>query len=95
MNKNILKNQEISGLQATKFFKTETTETVLISLQKGTMFPTHTSPKETLLVVLEGIIDFYIDDKIINLSTQEVYCFPEDVAHHVIAQEDAKFLIIR
>lgn len=95
MDINTIKNTNIEGLNASKIFKTATTETLLITLQKGTTFPTHTSPKETLLVVLEGEIDFYIDNKTINLSAQQVYAFPEEVKHYVIAQSDAKFLIIR
>lgn len=95
MDKNIIKDASIKGLTASKFFKTATTETILITLQKGTTFPTHTSPKETLLVVLEGVIDFYINDEVVNLTAQQVYTFPKEVEHHVIAQKDAKFLIIR
>lgn len=90
-----IKNTLINGLNASKIFKSETTETLLITLEKDTVFPTHVSPKETLLIVLEGAIDFYINDKTIHLTSLQLYTFPDYVEHYVIALKDAKFLIIR
>lgn len=88
-------NTKIKGLQVAKIFKSQSTETLLISLEKGTLFPTHTSPKITLLVVLEGYIDFHIDNKIIPLAKHQMYTFEKDMQHYVTANENAKFLIIR
>lgn len=95
MNKNAIIDTAINGLHVSKIFKTENTETLLIAIEKGTTFPTHTSPKETLLVVLEGSINFYIEEDNILLETQQVYTFSKEVAHYVTANENSKFLIIR
>jgi len=95
MNKNTIIERGSEGLNVSNIFKTDTTETLLISIEKGTVFPTHTSPKDTLLVVLEGNINFYIEEECIQLATQQVHPFSKDAAHYVTANENSKFLIIR
>ncbi len=95
MNTNRIIEANINGLQVSKIFETATTETLLITLEKGKLFPTHTSPKETFLVVLNGSINFHIENKMIALAQHEVYTFKKDVEHHVTANDDSKFLIIR
>ena len=95
MNKNTIIDTEVNGLNVSNIFKTESTETLLIAIEKGTTFPTHTSPKDTLLVVLEGSINFYIDKENILLESQQVYTFSKEVAHYVTANKNSKFLIIR
>ena len=95
MNKNTILETVVKDLNVSKIFKTESTETLLISLEKGATFPTHTSPKEALLVVLKGSINFFIEGQNILLETQQVYTFTKDVAHYVTANENTKFLIIR
>lgn len=92
---NTIIDTPIKGLNVAKIFKSDSTETLLISLEKGTLFPTHTSPKSTFLVVLEGNIDFHINNEIINLSKQQSYTFEKELDHHVTANENSKFLIIR
>lgn len=95
MNKNTIIETPVKGLNVSNIFKTESTETLLITLEKGTTFPTHTSPKDTMLVVLEGSINFHIKTENILLETQQVYTFSKDVAHYVTANNNSKFLIIR
>ncbi len=95
MNTNTIIKAEVSGLHASQLFKSETTETLLITLEKNKLFPKHTSPKETLLVVLEGSINFHIQHKMIALDQHEVYTFHADIEHHVTANKNSKFLIIR
>lgn len=95
MNKNIIIETEIKGLKASKIFTTETTETVLITLEKDALFPTHTSPKNTLLIVLKGKIDFLIENIVITLTEHQTHTFEKNIEHRVIAHENSKFLIIR
>ena len=95
MNKNTITETKIGGLKASKIFSSEITETLLITLEKDKLFPTHTSPRTTLLVVLEGKIDFHIENKILTLAHHQTYTFEKDIEHYVTALEDAKFLIIR
>ena len=95
MDKNIIIETEINGLKASKIFTSDSTETLLITLEKDKLFPTHTSPRTTLLVVLEGEIDFHIENKTINLAKHQTYAFEKEIEHHVTAPKDSKFLIIR
>ena len=92
---NIIIKTPIKGLNVAKIFKSDSTETLLISLEKSTLFPKHTSPKSTFLVVLEGNIDFHINNETINLLKHHSYTFEKDREHYVTANENAKFLIIR
>ena len=85
----------IKGLNVAKIFKSDSTETLLISIEKNKLFPTHTSPKSTFLVVLEGDIDFHINQETINLGQHQTYTFDKELEHHVTANQNSKFLIIR
>lgn len=95
MNKNIILETEIKGLKASKIFTSESTETLLIVLEKDKLFPTHISPKTTLLVVLNGKIDFHIENKTITLAAHQTYVFEKNIEHYVTAHDNSKFLIIR
>lgn len=95
MNINIIKDKEIKGLQVSKIFNSDSTETLLITLEKDKIFPTHTSPKTTLLVVLKGKIDFHIENKTVTLAKHQIYTFEKNIEHYVTAHISSKFLIIR
>lgn len=95
MDANFINEAAYKSLSVNKLFNNSTAETILITLEKGAVFPEHTSPKDTLLVVLTGAIDFYIEGKVISLSANQLYSFKKEVPHHVIAIKDSKFLIIR
>lgn len=95
MNTNLIIENKVKGLQVSKIFESETTETLLITLEKGKLFPTHTSPKDAFLVVIEGFINFHIENKMIELEKHEIYSFKKDVEHYVTANKNSKFLIIR
>lgn len=83
------------GLTVKVISKTETCETLLITLEKGASFPEHTSPRDALLVVLEGTIVFSISGQEFLIEEYQSFTFPALEKHHVLAKEDTKFLIIR
>jgi len=82
-------------LSIQKVMKSKDTETLLISLENGHLFPEHSTPKPTLLIVLEGRIAFHIQNEQIVLHAMEIFNIPQDVPHHVLGLSNAKFLIIR
>lgn len=90
-----IKTQPINGLQVRKPVKNETLELLSITLEKGTILPEHTSPRDAILVVLEGSLEFHIDGKSFSLGPFEDFSFPREVVHSVEAREDCRFLIIR
>ena len=90
-----IKNTAYEGLKVQKLWTNGTAETLLITMGEGVDFPQHTSPRDALLVVLEGTIEFRIQDAQIPLSTWDKYNFPAEVPHEVYARTPSKFLIIR
>lgn len=92
---NYITNTKTKGLTVKKMFTNSTSEVILITLEKDAVFPEHTSPKDALLVVLEGTINFYIENNTMLLNTNQVYSFKKEIQHHVIAKENSKFLIVR
>lgn len=92
---NTIKDQQYKQLQVQRLVKTDTVEILGISLEKGAIFPEHTSPTEAQLIVLEGKINFNIEGKIYVLGKHQHFSFPKEVEHWVSADENAKFLIVR
>lgn len=94
INKQIA-TQEVSALKIEKVFMNAAFEVRSITMEKGTIFPEHTSPLEALLILLEGAIAFHIEGQAYPLQQQESLHFPPNTAHWVEAMEDSKFLLIR
>lgn len=92
---NTIRNSAFEGLTVKVVTKTATCETLLITLEKGASFPEHTSPRDALLVMLEGTIVFSIAEQEFLIEAQQSFTFPALEKHHVLAKENAKFLIIR
>jgi quercetin dioxygenase-like cupin family protein len=83
------------GLKVQKLWTCDTAETLLITMDEGVDFPQHTSPRDALLVVLQGNIEFKIQKKNIMLTKWDAFNFPAEEAHEVHAHSPSKFLIIR
>jgi len=92
---NTIVNQTFDGLQIKKLVKNEKIEILSISLAKGAIFPTHESPVDANLIVLEGNIAFYLEENPILLKAQQKFSFQKHKEHWVEAMEDSKFLIVR
>lgn len=90
-----IKDTTYDGLNVQKFWTNETAETLLITMDEGVDFPEHTSPRDALLILLEGHIEFMIQKKNIVLTTGDAYNFPANTPHEVHANSPSKFLIIR
>ncbi|WP_418499394.1 cupin domain-containing protein [Flagellimonas sp.] len=92
---NTIAQQPFDDLQVEQLVNNPSMEILSVSLAKGALFPKHSSPKDVHLFVLEGSIDFFIENQMINLTTQQHFSFSKNVEHWVMANEDTKFLIIR
>ncbi|MEK6152251.1 cupin domain-containing protein [Flavobacteriaceae bacterium 3-367] len=86
---------ECSNLKVEKLFFNAPTEVLAISLEEGKEFPEHSSPRDAFLVMLEGQVLFYINDREYPLRKHQTFNFPAEKLHAVKAIENAKFLIIR
>ncbi len=83
------------GLTVEKLTSDDNCEALLIMLEKASHFPEHTSPRNVLLVMLEGVILFTISNKNYTLQKHQTFKFPAGEKHKVVAMKNAKFLIIR
>ena len=92
---NHIKKQTYNGLQLHNLVKTESFEILSISMEKDSVFPEHASPKDAQLLVLEGCVNFHINNSKYNLTAHQHFNFPKEEKHWVEAIEDSKFLIIR
>lgn len=90
-----IRTQTFDALQIQKQLGNDRFEILSISLEAGALFPEHTSPKEAILVLLEGQIEFYIDEVHYDLLPQQTLQFSADTKHWVKALKNSKFLIIR
>lgn len=95
IDKDVLKNTPINGLTVKKIKQNTSVETLLITLEKDHVFPEHTSPKDALLIVIEGAILFTIDGDEIQLNKEQLFTFPKEKKHHLKAINDSKILIVR
>ncbi|MEA1785223.1 cupin domain-containing protein [Arenibacter sp. GZD96] len=94
INKQI-SQQLYNKLKVDVLTKTDTFEIISISLEKNTIFPEHTSPKDAQLLVLDGAIAFHCNGHVFHLEEQDLFNFPKAVIHWVQAKENSKFIIIR
>ncbi len=90
-----IKTQPVAGLQVRKLLKNKALEILSITLEEGTVLPEHTSPKDATLIVLEGVLEFHIQENTFFLEQHEDLSFPKETLHWVKARENARFLIIR
>ncbi len=92
---NTINTTEVKGLKVDKLASKDKCETLLIVLEKAHTFPEHTSPRDTLLVMLEGDISFTINNEDYSLQKHQTFTFPAEKKHKVLARENSTFLIIR
>ncbi len=87
--------QGFKGLQVKKIVSNDHSEILIISLKNGSRFPEHTSPRDAFLIMLEGEVEFHINNKVYLLKKHQTFNFPATIAHWVSANKNSKFLIVR
>lgn len=92
---NTIKDQTISGLTVQKIIDSDHLDILSISLEKGAVFPEHTSTRDAHLIMLEGEIQFHIKNETYTISRFQHFNFEKDEPHWVEATENSKFLIVR
>tara|TARA_R100000935_G_C2769946_1_gene137244 strand:+ start:126 stop:419 length:294 start_codon:yes stop_codon:yes gene_type:complete len=91
----IIEQQAFNKLKLQKIKTSENLDILSISLEKGAVFPEHTSPRDAYLIMLEGEIQFHIKNEVYTLTQQQHLNFNKEESHWVEASENSKFLIIR
>jgi len=91
----LIELQTFNKLKVEKIKTSEHLDILSISLEKGVVFPKHSSPRDAYLIMLEGKIRFHIMEEVYTLSRYQHFNFKKDQPHWVEAIENAKFLIVR
>jgi len=91
----VIEQQTFDKLKVQKIKTSENLDILSISLEKGALFPEHTSPRDAYLIMLEGEIQFHIKNDVYTLSQHQHLNFEKEEPHWVKATENSKFLIIR
>lgn len=90
-----IEQQTFNNLKIQKIKTSENLDILSISLEKGSVFPEHTSPRDAYLIMLEGKIEFHIKNDVYTLTQHQHLNFKKEEPHWVEALENSKFLIIR
>jgi quercetin dioxygenase-like cupin family protein len=59
-----------------------------VLLKKGCIVPEHSHHNEQLTYILEGVLKFWIDGKVIVVHAGETLCIPSNMPHKAEALED-------
>jgi quercetin dioxygenase-like cupin family protein len=90
-----IEQQPFNKLKVKKINTSEHLDILSISLEKGAVFPEHTSPRDAYLIMLEGEIKFHIKNEVFTLSQHQHLNFNKEEPHWVEGLKNSKFLIIR
>ena len=83
------------GKTVIKLAKHETYDIVLITLESGAKIPPHVANRDAQLIMLEGQIDFHIQDQKYTLNAHQIISFDKEVQHWVEAIADSKFILVK
>lgn len=70
-------------------------KTTLFAFTKGQALKTHSTPQAALLVMLEGVCNFKINNTTQLLIAGEVIVIPANVPHSLTAATDFKMILIK
>jgi quercetin dioxygenase-like cupin family protein len=59
-----------------------------VLLKKGARVPMHSHHNEQVTYILEGALQFFIDNREITVFAGEVLCIPPNMPHEAVALED-------
>ena len=77
-----------------KIYSANGTNLIAFGLKKGVELTEHTAPCKAKLMVIQGVIDFHINEKTLRFNVQDSFEIPVNIKHAVVGVEDAIFLLI-
>ena len=78
-----------------QIFSNENGGVVLVAFKAGQKLDTHKAPAEVMVSVLEGEIEFTIQDKAHTIKAGEFLLLGADVPHSVLAKADSKMMLVK
>lgn len=94
----VLANQIENGADRVHFkgiMQNENGGIALVAFKAGQVLDTHVAPAELMVTVLEGEIEFTVQDTPHHLAAGEFMLVGEGVPHSVVAKTDAKMLLVK
>ena len=76
-------------------FETSNGGVLLLALIAGQKLDKHLAPAELMVNVLEGEIEFTMDENVHSMRKGEFILVGADVPHSVVAKSDAKLMLVR
>jgi quercetin dioxygenase-like cupin family protein len=92
---NVLNQIEYKQIQSKRLVTNGTQQVNIMSLEKGSVIPPHTSTKDATIVIMEGNVVFSLEGEDQDLTTNDTFSFNANQEHHVKALTDTKFLLIQ
>ena len=92
---NVLNQIEYNQIQSSRLVTNGEQQVNILSLEKGSEIPKHTTTKDATIVVLEGNLLFSTGGNDYELKAFDTYSFAIAQEHAVKALEDVKFLLIQ
>ena len=92
---NVLNQIEYNQIQSKRLVTNGEQQVNIMSLEKGSTIPSHTSTKDATIVIMEGNIIFNIEGEDQNLVANDTMSFNANQEHNVRALADTKFLLIQ
>ena len=83
------------GVQVSKLVDEANYEVLMIAMEKDAELPPHVANNDAHLIVLDGNIQFHINEEKIELGPQQLLNFSKQTTHWVKAIIDSKFLVIK
>ncbi len=87
-----------SGSDAVHFkhiFENSNGSVALIAFKEGQVLAEHLAPAEVMVYVLEGEIDFIMNDNPHTMKAGDFLLMGEGVPHSVTAKADAKMMLVK
>ena len=78
-----------------QIFSNENGGVVLVAFKAGQKLDTHMAPAKVMVSVLEGEIEFTIQDKAHTIKAGEFLLLGADVPHSVLAKADSKMMLVK
>lgn len=82
-------------VQFKNVFETENGAVSLLAFKAGQKLATHIAPFEVMVTVLEGEINFVMNDKAYAIKANEFFLMGADTPHSVEATTDAKVMLFK
>lgn len=76
-------------------FETSNGGVSLIAFKEGQALATHLAPAEVMVYVVDGEIEFVVEDEPRYMHTGEYLLIGKDVSHSVKAHTDAKVMLVK